>query len=254
MEEKCVSSAAQPSPVPKINMLLQYYLSSLILPLLCCNAAAVRKRRAPAPCEAIQFTYKINSTIADIPPPPDLSTNDAITSYLPLLVQQFTTAPNVVREGEYTLAGWFCKAPDRHKKGAPLQVLAHGASYTKEYWNRAAWGNMTIKNSWQQFMYEKGYSTLAIDRLCYGKSSQLDPLLDCQLSTGIETFHALAVDLKQGTASPKIPIPTELIFVGHSAGSIAVSNFVQVRLTFCLKSYHHSEWSCGSGTMQIHKR
>ncbi|KAL8656083.1 MAG: hypothetical protein Q9226_002791 [Calogaya cf. arnoldii] len=206
-------------------MLLQYYLSSLILPFLCCNAAAVRKGRAP--CEAIQFTYKVNSTIANVPPPPDLSTNDDITRYRTLLSQQFTTAPKVTREGNYTLAGWFCKAPNQHKKGAPLQVLAHGASYTKEYWNRAAWGNMTIKNSWQQFAYEKGHSTLAIDRLCYGESSHPDPVLDCQLITGIETFHALMVDLRKGTASPKIPIPTGLAFVGHSAGSIAVSNFVQ---------------------------
>ncbi|KAL8954623.1 MAG: hypothetical protein Q9183_007016, partial [Haloplaca sp. 2 TL-2023] len=211
---------------PNINMLLQYYLTCLILPLLCCNAAAVRKGRAP--CEAIQFTYQINSTIVNVPPPPDLSTSDAITSYLPLLVQQFTTAPNVTRQGNYTLVGWFCKAPNQNDSGAPLQVLAHGAGYTKEYWNRAAWGNMTIENSWQQYAYEQGYSTLAIDRLGYGESSQFDPLLDCQLSTGIEILHALVVDLRQGNASPKIPIPTELAFVGHSAGSILVSNFVQV--------------------------
>lgn len=212
-------------------MLLPYYLSSLVLPILCCKAAVVRK--GGAPCEAIQFTYNVNSTIRDVTPPPALTTSDDITRYLTSLLPQFATAANVTREGTYTLAGWYCEAPDKHKQGVPLQVLAHGAGYTKEYWNRAAWGNMTIKNSWQEFAYGKGYSTLAIDRLCYGESSHPDPVFDCQLITSIETFHALMVGLRKGTASPKIPIPSELAFVGHSAGSITVSNFVQVCLTFC---------------------
>lgn len=147
--------------------------------------------------------------------------------YLPVLVQNLKTAPNVSREGEYALAGYFCKARNHRGKASPLQVLAHGSSYTKEYWNRAAWGNMTTKNSWQMFAYEKGYSTLAIDRLCYGGSSHPDPQLDCQLTTSIESFHALFGALKNGTASPRIPIPSELMFVGHSAGSITVSNFIQ---------------------------
>ncbi|KAI4224447.1 MAG: hypothetical protein L6R36_004645 [Xanthoria steineri] len=206
-------------------MLAKYCLSSLALPALCCNAVAVSAGKPD--CEEVQFTYNITSTIANVPPPPDLSTNEAIISYLPVLVQNLKTAPNVTREGRYTLAGLFCKAPNHKKQSFPLQVLAHGSSYTKEYWNRAAWGNMTVENSWQQFAYEKGYSTLAIDRLCYGASSHPDPLLDCQLTTSIETFHTLFGALRNGTASPRIPIPTELAFVGHSAGSITVSNFVE---------------------------
>ncbi|KAL8867543.1 MAG: hypothetical protein Q9174_005598 [Haloplaca sp. 1 TL-2023] len=190
-------------------MLLYSYLCSLIL-------------------ASIYMPFTVNSTIANVPPPPDLSTIDAVTSYLPLLAQQLTTAPNVTRQGDYVLAGWFCKAPNIGDKGAPLQVLAHGATYSKDYWYRANWYNMTIRNSWQDFAYQNGYSTLAVDRLCYDASRPgLDSLLDCQLSTNIETFHALMVALRKGTFLPKIPIPTKLAFVGHSAGSILVSNFVQ---------------------------
>ncbi|CAO1604707.1 hypothetical protein XANCAGTX0491_008249 [Xanthoria calcicola] len=187
-------------------MLARYCLSSLALLALCCNAAAVSPGNPD--CKEFHFTYNITSTIANVPPPPDLSTNDAITSYLPVLVQNLKTAPNVTREGRYTLAGLFCKAPNHKKQGSPLQVLAHGSSYTKEYWNRAAWGNMTVENSWRQFAYEKGYSTVS-------------------LTTSIETFHTLFGALRNGTASPRIPIPTELAFVGHSAGLITVSNFVE---------------------------
>ena len=223
-------------------MLPKYYLSSIALPALCCNALPHKPEYQPH-CEKINFTFNITSTISDVAPPPDLSTTSAITKYLPVLIQTLKTAPNVTRKGEYTLAGLYCKAHHttlRPKGSSPLQVLAHGSSYTKEYWNRAAWGNMTLKNSYQQYASERGYSTLAIDRLCYGESSHPDPLLDCQLSTSIEAFHALFVALKNGTASPKIPIPSELAFVGHSAGSITVSNFVQVSLvflsTFCIES------------------
>lgn len=218
-------------------MFPKYYLSSLALPVLCCNALPHNPTRE-AHCEKINFTYNITSTISNVSPPPDLSTNEAITRYLPTLLQDLKTAPNVTRDGRYTLAGLYCAAPttppyahpNPKKKAvaAPLQVLAHGSSYTKEYWHRAAWGNMTLRNSYQQFAHEKGYATLAIDRLCYGASSHPDPLLDCQLSTSVEAFHRLFVALRKGTASAKIPIPSELAFVGHSAGSITVSNFVQV--------------------------
>lgn len=234
-------------------MFPKYYLSTLALPVLCCNAIPHRPGQKQPECEKINFTYNITSTISDVPPPPDLSTTEDITKYLPVLIQTLKTAPNVTREGEYTLAGLYCKAPpttplhpaNKRNEGAPLQVLAHGSSYTKEYWNRAAWGNMTIKNSYQQFAYEKGYSTLAIDRLCYGGSSHPDPLLDCQLSTSIEAFHILFVALKKGTASPLIPIPSELAFVGHSAGSITVSNFVQVSscLVFLSKFFRRNRES-----------
>ncbi|KAL8993562.1 MAG: hypothetical protein Q9169_006258 [Polycauliona sp. 2 TL-2023] len=208
-------------------MLLKYYISSLSLFALCCNAAAVPSSR-PYRCEEITFTYDIESTVKAVPQPPDISTNEKILSYLSSLSQNLKTAANVTRRGNYTLAGLYCPAASsKSKPGVPLQVLIHGSSYTKEYWNRGAWGNMTLQNSYQQYAHGKGVSTLAVDRLCYGGSSKVDPLLDCQLSTNIEVFHALFVALKQGTASPKIPIPAELALVGHSAGATMGSIFLQ---------------------------
>ncbi|KAL8669745.1 MAG: hypothetical protein Q9168_005673 [Polycauliona sp. 1 TL-2023] len=208
-------------------MLLKYYISSLGLAALCCNAAAVPSSR-PARCEELNFTFDIESTVKAVPQPADISTNEKIINYLESLSQNLKTAANVTRQGTYTLAGLYCPAASsKSKPGLPLQVLIHGSSYTKEYWNRAAWGNMTIQNSYQQYAQGKKVSTLAVDRLCYGASSKPDPLLDCQLSTNIEVFHALFVALKKGTASPKIPRPAELALVGHSAGATLGSNFIQ---------------------------
>lgn len=66
-----------------------------------------------------------------------------------------------------------------------------------------------------------------MDRICNGDSSRPDFQLDCQLTTSIEAFHVLFSALRNGTASVKIPILKGLAFVGHSAGSITVSNHVQ---------------------------
>lgn len=205
-------------------MLLKLF-TSFVLPALCCHAAAVGARNAH--CEAISFTYTVTSTIKDVSPPPNLSAPGAVSAYQPVLAQKYLSAPSINRKGTYTLSGWYCRAPTGGKSGFPLQVLAHGSTYTKEYWNRGAWGNLAIANSWQLFASHHGYSTLAIDRLCNGASSHPDPQLDCQLSTSIEAFHALFLALRSGKASNKIPKPTELAFAGHSAGSITVSNHVQ---------------------------
>ena len=206
-------------------MLLEYLLS-YVLCAWCCRAGVTPT--AKSDCEKLSFTYNVTSMIKDVDPPPDLSAPGAVSAYQKVLIQKYATAVNVTRKGAYTLVGWYCKAPDHGKvAGHRLQVLAHGSTYTKEYWNRGAWGNLTIRNSWQYYAGLEGYSTLAIDRLCNGASSRPDPQLDCQLSTSIETFHALFVALRNGTASPKIPKSTELAFVGHSAGSITASNHVQ---------------------------
>lgn len=176
-------------------------------------------------CEILTFTYTINTTIRNVSPAPDLSAPDAVSAYLPALLREYNTAPNTTREGTYTLAGHYCAA--HGDRPLALQILAHGSSYTKEYWDRSAWGTLPLPNSYQRFAASQGYSTLAIDRLCNGASSRPDPPLDCQLITSIEVFHALISALKKGTASDKIPISVKLSFVGHSAGSITVSNFVQ---------------------------
>ena len=188
-----------------------------------CFAAVIAK--GPPHCQQLNFTVSVNATIRELSPAPDLSAPNAVAAYLQVLLKNYNTAPNKTREGTYTFAGRYCKADGN---GHPaLQVLAHGSMYTKEYWDRGAWGNLSVQNSWQRFAAEQGYSTLAVDRICNGGSSHPDPQLDCQITTSIEAFHALFSALRKGTASKEIPVPQELVFAGHSAGSITASNHVQ---------------------------
>ena len=193
------------------------------IPALSCYGAVIGKGQPH--CQQLYFTASVNATTRDLSPAPDLSAPNAVVTYLQALLKEYNTAPNKTRGGTYTFVGQYCKAPGNGHSA--LQVLAHGSSYTKEYWDRGAWGNLSVQNSYQRFAAEQGYSTLAVDRICNGRSSRPDPQLDCQLTTSIEAFHALFSALRKGTASKKIPIPEELVFAGHSAGSITVSNHVQ---------------------------
>ncbi|KAI4232319.1 MAG: hypothetical protein L6R40_007419 [Gallowayella cf. fulva] len=190
----------------------------------CCFAAVPEVGQGP--CQNVYFTFNVTSTVRDIPLAPDLSPPGAVEAYQKILLQRYATAPNITRKNSYTVAGVYCSSKLR-ESAAQLQVLAHGSSYTKEYWDRGAWGNLPLANSWVDYATKQGYSTLAIDRLCNGASSHPDPQLDCQLTTSTEVLHTLMSLLRNGKASPVIPVPGTLIYVGHSAGSIAGANLVQ---------------------------
>ena len=169
----------------------------------------------------------MTSTVKDVPLAPDLSAPGAIEQYQKVLVQRYATAPNKTRRNTYTIAGTYCSLSGPAAGDRQLQILVHGSTYTKEYWDRGAWGSLPIANSWVDYAHRQNYSTLAIDRLCNGDSSHPDPQLDCQLTTSTEVLHTLISALRSGTASKLIPIPRTLTYVGHSAGSIAGSNLAQ---------------------------
>ncbi|KAL8828042.1 MAG: hypothetical protein Q9170_006770 [Blastenia crenularia] len=163
----------------------------------------------------------------DVSLAPDLSPVGAIEQYQKILAQNYAAAPNITRQNTYTITGVYCPVPNTNDSATHLQVLAHGSTYTKEYWDRGAWGNLSLANSWVHYARKQNYSTLAIDRLCNGASSHPDPQLDCQLTTSTEVFHTLISSLRSGNASSAIPVPETLTFVGHSAGSIAGTDLVQ---------------------------
>lgn len=120
--------------------------NSLLFGLLTssCYGAVIAKGQPH--CQQLNFTFSVSATVRDLPPAPDISAPNSVVAYLPVLQKNYNSAPNKTREGTYTFAGQYCKAFGR---GNPaLQVLAHGSSYTKEYWDRGAWGNLSLQNSW----------------------------------------------------------------------------------------------------------
>ncbi|KAL8708943.1 MAG: hypothetical protein Q9220_006275 [cf. Caloplaca sp. 1 TL-2023] len=195
--------------------------------ILACHAAQLSESGSTRSCQDVFFTFNVTSTIRNVGPQhPDLSLPGSIEAYQKVLTTEYATASNSTREATYTIAGVYC--PTNAKANtSQLQVLFHGSSYTKEYWDRGAWGNLSLANSWVEHAFRHGHSTLAIDRLCNGASSHPDPQVDCQLTTSTEVLHTLISALRAGNALSIVPAVKTLTLAGHSAGSIAAANLIE---------------------------
>ncbi|MCJ1460777.1 hypothetical protein MMC28_011159 [Mycoblastus sanguinarius] len=189
-------------------------------------------RGSHSACRNLTFTVHASAVNKVIPSPAagSLSTQDGVNAFYAGLPNLLAAATNQTRNGTYQLAAVYCQ-PRALEKGevvaqnAPLQILLHGSTYTKEYWDRGSWGYGDPKYSWTKAMNYNGYATLAVDKLGNGASSHPDPVYDVQLPLQMETIHTLITQIKAGTAS--IPVPKKIIFVSHSSGSILNADLVQ---------------------------
>ncbi len=179
------------------------------------------------------MTFKVQATAVNkvIPSPAasTLSTQQGVNDFFASLPSLLAAATNQTRNGTYELAAVYCQ-PDSSRKhhrhhNAPLQILLHGSTLTKEYWDRGSWGTGDPKYSWTKAMNRAGYATLAVDKLGNGASSHPDPVYDVQLPLQMETVHSLILRIKSGHTT--LPIPSKFIFVGHSSGSILGADLAQ---------------------------
>lgn len=117
----------------------------------------------------------------------------------------------VALEQRATIAGTLC----RPRGAAPraIQLLVHGSTYTRAYWDWPGHGGMY---SWVGAMRRAGWATLAIDRLGSGRSSHP--------AAGSVTYEAnvRAVDQVADRLRARWP-RTKLVLVGHSYGSLVVT-------------------------------
>ena len=152
--------------------------------VLSCRGAAINDSHGQYQCEQLNFTFTVESLIKNVAPAPNLTAPGAVESYELSLFQKIASATNVTRNGTYTLAGHYCRPQKNFNSDKVLQVLAHGSTYTKEYWDRGAWSNLSLDNSWQRYAASQGYATLAIDRNCNGASSHSGKLVP----TGVDSI------------------------------------------------------------------
>ena len=184
-------------------------------------------------CKHLTFTVSATATNKVIPSPAasNLSTQDGVNSFYAELPSLLAASTNQTRNGTYYLAAVYCqplhhiKSTNSNHANAPLQILMHGSTYTKEYWNHGSWGFGDPKYSWTRAMNLASYATLTLDKLGNGASSHPDPVYDVQLPLQMETMHTLITQIKSGTSS--IPIPSHYILVAHSSGSILAATLAQ---------------------------
>jgi pimeloyl-ACP methyl ester carboxylesterase len=97
-----------------------------------------------------------------------------------------------------------------------VQVLTHGLGFDRSYWDFPA---QEYKYSYVNKALERGYSTLAWDRLGIGASSHGEPVNEIQSALEIAALIELTKQLRAG-ALPGVPAPKKVIHGGHSFGSI----------------------------------
>lgn len=225
-----------------LNTWRRYDILAWALGILCCTCisatattpATERERTHSGSCHCRSLTFTVHATAVNkvIPSPAasTLKTQDGANAFLAGLPDLLASSTSHTRSGTYNLVAVYCqprppKGPLQLDQEAPLQILLHGSTYTKEHWDRGAWGHGDPKYSWTKAMNRNGYATLAVDKLGNGASSHPDPVYDVQLPLQIETVHSLILQIKSGEAG--IPVLSSSIFVGHSSGSIFRADLAQ---------------------------
>lgn len=111
-----------------------------------------------------------------------------------------------------TISGWLCLPKGAATKS--IQLLVHGATYNKDYWNPPVGNEMY---SYARAATAAGHATLAIDRIGGGKSTR--PLAATLTANGTAGYlHQVVGQLKAGKIGG-VAIP-RVILVGHSLGSV----------------------------------
>ena len=178
-------------------------------------------------CKNLTFTVSASAVNKVIPSPAAsiLDTQDGVNGFYAELSTLLAKSTNQTRNGTFNLAAIYCSPTTQTTKPAPLQILMHGSTYTKEYWDLGSWGTGPPKYSWRRAMNRAGYATLAVDKLGNGASSHPDPVYDVQLPLQMESMHTLLTQIKSGNTS--IPLPSSYTFVAHSSGSILAATLAQ---------------------------
>ncbi|KAF8168828.1 hypothetical protein K438DRAFT_1431542, partial [Mycena galopus ATCC 62051] len=114
----------------------------------------------------------------------------------------------------YNIYGVFCQ-PDVGNE--VLQLLAHGFSYTSQYWSPPI---EEFRNySYAAFSCERGLPSLAVDLLSAGLSSRPANASDVQFATSAAALSQLAQYLKSASILPGVKPFQKIIGIGHSLGS-----------------------------------
>ncbi|KAJ7114509.1 hypothetical protein C8R44DRAFT_929344, partial [Mycena epipterygia] len=115
----------------------------------------------------------------------------------------------------YNIYGVFCQPNAGNEE--VLQLLAHGFSYTSQYWSPPI---EEFRNySYTAFSCARGLPSLAVDLVAAGLSSRPENASDVQFSTSAAALSQLAQHLKTAPILPGVKPFQKIIGMGHSLGS-----------------------------------
>ncbi|KZV89554.1 hypothetical protein EXIGLDRAFT_562611, partial [Exidia glandulosa HHB12029] len=122
--------------------------------------------------------------------------------------------------GVFDIAFRFCRANGTSTSLSALQLLGHGATYTKDYW---AFPIQPEMYSYELHANRAGYSTLSYDLLGAGDSGKPDPFSVVQLPLHVSIAAKIAAMARAGTLSPALLPFAHIIYVAHSMGSVVLN-------------------------------
>ncbi|MCJ1253709.1 hypothetical protein MMC24_001521 [Lignoscripta atroalba] len=129
------------------------------------------------------------------------------------------TNKEILISGSYNLSTRTC-IPAINSQADTIQLLAHGATYTKNMWDFAY---QPERYSWTKKMNEAGFPTMAFDLIGAGNSSRPDAMREVQTQAHVETVRQLIERLRNGEIDGHEY--KKVIFVGFSIGA-AIGNSI----------------------------
>jgi pimeloyl-ACP methyl ester carboxylesterase len=130
--------------------------------------------------------------------------------------------------GTYTIRATHCTSTAESENNGRLQVLVHGIVGSRHYWSGLDPPSLGLKSynngnySYVDYALSQGYDTLAVDRLGNGRSDHPNPFT-IHLPFQVEAMNELLTSIRAGALGST---PRELIWIGHSWGSILGSGLV----------------------------
>jgi pimeloyl-ACP methyl ester carboxylesterase len=115
----------------------------------------------------------------------------------------------------YTVSGELCATKDELRDGTTVQLLIHGATYNRDYWNFGTVGGM--RYSYSRDVAARGFPTFAMDELGAGNSSR-PPSEQVTIQAAAFAAHQIVQALRNGSING-IQFG-KVILVGHSLGSV----------------------------------
>lgn len=137
-----------------------------------------------------------------------------------VLCSQFAAIPVALGPGDATtgtVSGELCARKGALLAGATVQLLVHGATYNRDYWDFGVVDG--TRYSYARDVAARGFPTFAMDEIGAGKSSH-PPSEKITIQAAAHVAHQMIEALRRGDLGG-VPFG-KVITVGHSLGSVVV--------------------------------
>lgn len=157
------------------------------------------------------------------------------------LTAAFESLPTQLVGGTYTISARYCEPLTKvEQRQNTLQILVHGLTYDKDYWSGVKTSDIGAghdEHSWVYYAAQQGYSTLTIDRLCNGKSSRPNGIIECQLPLQAAIIQEVIAQARSGKLPSTPVVFGRIIYAGHSFGSL-VGNYISATYPDSIDQLH----------------